>query len=77
MANLHGHEAGNGGHSQGEPTGTAPVLDPTTLYLDSVLDIHLPTDDAAETPLSAGLLNGRATGVGEAPRMITEPQGSR
>jgi len=29
MANLHGHEAGNGGHSQGEPTGTAPVLDPT------------------------------------------------
>jgi hypothetical protein len=30
MANLHGHEAGNGGHSQGEPTGTAPVLDPTS-----------------------------------------------
>src|SRR2546425_5397489 len=29
MANLHGHEAGNGGHSQGEPPGTAPVLDPT------------------------------------------------
>ena len=28
-ATLHGHEAGNGGHSQGEPTGTAPVLDPT------------------------------------------------
>jgi hypothetical protein len=30
MANLHGHGAGNGGHSQGEPTDTAPVLDPTT-----------------------------------------------
>ena len=29
MANLHGHAAGNGGHSQGEPTGTAPALDPT------------------------------------------------
>jgi hypothetical protein len=29
MANLNGHEAGNGGHSQGEPTDTAPVLDPT------------------------------------------------
>ena len=29
MANLHGHGAGNGGHSQGEPTDTAPVLDPT------------------------------------------------
>ena len=29
MANLRRHEAGNGGYSQGEPTGTAPVLDPT------------------------------------------------
>jgi hypothetical protein len=29
MANLNGHGAGNGGHSQGEPTDTAPVLDPT------------------------------------------------
>ena len=29
MANLNGHEAGNGGYSQGEPIGTAPVLDPT------------------------------------------------
>ena len=29
MATLHGHAAGNGGHGQGEPTGTAPVLDPT------------------------------------------------
>ncbi len=29
MANLNGHEAGNGGYSQGGPTGTAPVLDPT------------------------------------------------
>ena len=29
--NLHGHEAGTGGHSQGEPNGTAPVLDPTSL----------------------------------------------
>ena len=29
MANLNGHAAGNGGHGQGEPTGTAPVLDPT------------------------------------------------
>ena len=31
-ATLHGHEAGNGGYSQGEPYGgTAPVLDPTIL----------------------------------------------
>ncbi len=29
MANLNGHGAGNGGHSQGEPIDTAPVLDPT------------------------------------------------
>ena len=29
MATLHEHEVGNGGYSQGEPTGTAPVLDPT------------------------------------------------
>ena len=29
MGTLDGHEAGNGGDSQGEPTGTAPVLDPT------------------------------------------------
>ena len=29
MGTLDGHEAGNGGDSQGEPTGTAPVFDPT------------------------------------------------
>lgn len=29
MVDLNGHEAGNGGHSQGEPNGTSPVLDPT------------------------------------------------
>ncbi len=29
MAHLNGHKAGNGGHRQGEPTDTAPVLDPT------------------------------------------------
>jgi len=28
--NLHGHEAGNGGRSQWEPTSTAPVLDPSS-----------------------------------------------
>ena len=26
MANLNGHEAGNGGYGQGEPNATAPVL---------------------------------------------------
>ncbi len=31
-ANLHGHEAGNGGYSQGSLRGTAPVLDPTMLF---------------------------------------------
>jgi len=30
-ANLNGHEAGNGGYSQGEPKATAPVLYPTPL----------------------------------------------
>jgi hypothetical protein len=31
MANLNGHEAENGGHSQGKPKGSAPFLDPTTI----------------------------------------------
>jgi hypothetical protein len=31
MANLNGHEAGNGGYSQGEPKTTAPVLYSTKL----------------------------------------------
>jgi hypothetical protein len=29
MPILHGHATGNGGHGQGEPTGTATVLNPT------------------------------------------------
>ena len=29
MENLNGHEAGNGGHSQGDTYGNSPSLDPT------------------------------------------------
>ena len=31
MENLNGHEAGNGGHSQGDTYGNSPSLDPTQL----------------------------------------------
>jgi deoxyribodipyrimidine photolyase len=31
MENLNGHEAGNGGHSQGDTYGNSPSLDPTFL----------------------------------------------
>ena len=36
MVNLNGHEAGNGGYSQGDTYGNSPFLDPTFTFNSSL-----------------------------------------
>jgi hypothetical protein len=37
MESLNGHEAGNGGHGQGNTYGNSPFLDPTGIARDSAM----------------------------------------
>ena len=67
MESLNGHEAGNGGYSQGDTYGNSPFLDPTKGWLEVQL---VPTLDWPLV-LKGLLLKAVCRRVHAAPRALT------